>query len=476
MWLNIYIWLWYHTKDSIQTEWKGKTPAFLFRGWKPSSGGNPKLNTTDAVTPHAFHGSHREESDTPISELPKSQIKSEIEGHLNGSLVNSHFSSWAADFQTAVKFAGVGNNAHIAIFDTSLKGQHNEIYHVSALRTIGLCTANYPDEYLVYGPVTGEGYACVPVRRLRDHGMDMTVASRSSTSRISVKELKHAEKIANEFQSKRHMEVKRPALYLTVFAAELGRLLRASQGSNCGLGWSQEDNRKVLTHLSALGILELAAKQPYKKPLVNPKTYVNGFPQLKAMVDILMTLELEIDRKRSEISRKSSSKTTIVSSASGKKRKADGMQASKDSKTTQIQLHSLGDLETQAQLLRAKLVAMKEKLETFKAIPKRNTLNDTTNCMESAPSYPDRLVKWAQDFNAELHRAEAALQSLHVSCDELIESVDAAKDKFACPDPRKSHHASSLSTANPLVQEDCRKLDLLHGIPGPKKRRKQKNI
>lgn len=434
------------------------------------------MNTTDAVTPHAFYGSRREASNTPISKISESKIKSEIEGHLNGSLVKSHFSSWAADLQTAVKFAGVGNDAHIAVFDTSRKGQHNEIYHVSALHAMGICKANYPDEYLVYGPVMGEGYTCVPVRRLRDRGMDVTVAARSSISRISVKELRHADKIANEFRSKRHMEVKRPALYLTVFAAELGRLLRASQGSNCGLGWSQEDNRKVLTHLSTLGILDLAAKQPDKKPLVNPKTYVNGFPQLKAMVDILMTLELEIDRKRSEISRKSSSKTTIVSSESGKKRKADDMQASKDSKVTHKQLHSLGDLETQAQLLRAKLVAMKEKLETFKVVPKRNTLNDTTNCMEPASSYPDRLVKWAQDFNAELHGAEAALQSLHVSCDELIESVDAAKDKFACPDWRNSHYASCLSTTYPLVQEGRWKLDLLHEIPGPKKRRKQNNI
>jgi hypothetical protein len=164
--------------------------------------------------------------------------------------------------------------------------------------------------------------------------MDVTVASRKGTSRISVIELRHARKIANEFQPRWHVDAKIPDLFLTVFAAELGRLLRTAQGSNCGTGWSQEDNRKILKYLSALDLVDLAAKQPHKKSLVNPKTYVKGFPQLKAMVDVLMTLEIEIDRKRSEISKNPPFETN-VSSKSGKKRKADDIRASKDSKVTQ---------------------------------------------------------------------------------------------------------------------------------------------
>lgn len=99
----------------------------MFRGWRSESGGNSELNTTSAVTPHAFYGSHRDLSDKPISKIPEAQIKSEIVGNLNGSLVRSHFSSWAAGFQTAVGYAGIGDDGHIAVFDTSLRGQHNEI-------------------------------------------------------------------------------------------------------------------------------------------------------------------------------------------------------------------------------------------------------------------------------------------------------------------------------------------------------------
>ncbi|KAG8167383.1 hypothetical protein KVR01_003072 [Diaporthe batatas] len=420
------------TGITVPPKWKGKIPAFLFRGWKSESGGNSRLNTKDAVTPHAFYGSRGEPGDKLISKIPQAQIQSEIMGHLGGGLVTTHFSSWAADLQTALGFAGVGKDAHIAVFETSLRGQHNEIYHVPALKEMGLTPCYFPEEYLVYGPVSGEAYTCVSVRRLRDLNLGLTVASRiEGKSKVSVAELKHCEKIAYEFRPKRHIASKGPALFLAVFAAELGRLLRAAHGSNVGVGWSQDDNKKILSHLSALGLVDRAAKKPQKNSLVNPKTFVDGFPQLKAMVDILMTLGLEIERRRPEASKLSSSKT-LEPPKSGKKRKFDDTKAPKDPKQPNSQ--SMHPLDAQAHLLRGRLISvLTEKLESVKSVPEV-----TGKSMHRSASHLDILIKWALDFDAELDRAAISISSLSASCNGLIGSLNGEKARSARP--RKHLH------------------------------------
>lgn len=401
------------TKEMLGTEWKERIPAFLFRGWKSESGGNSGLNTKAAVTPHAFYGSHGEPGDKLISTIPEAQIKSEIEGHLRGRLVKSHFSSWAADLQTALDFAGVSKDAHIAVFETSLRVQHNEIYHVPALYAMGLTQAYYPEEYLVYGFVSGEAYTCVSVRRLRDLGLGLTVESRTGgKSKVSMAELRHSEKIAYKFRPKWHIDSRGLALFLTVFAAELSRRLSAANGGYVGVGWSQEENKEILSYLSAQGLVDRAAEQPHKNLLVNPKTFVDNFPQLKAMVDILMTLELKIDRRRSKISKLSSSNEPPKS---GKKRKADDTQASKDPAKPNLQ--AMHPLDAQAQLLRAKLVSiLTEKLESVKSVPERSALDATTDSKHPSGSHLDSLIKWAQDFDAELHSAVISISSLYGSC------------------------------------------------------------
>lgn len=415
----------------LEADWKERIPLFLFRGWKSESGGNSGLNTKNAVTPHAFYGSHGDPGDRSISKIPQSQIKSEIVGHLRGSLVKSHFSSWAADLQTALDYAGVSKDAHIAVFETSLRGQHNEIYHVPALNAIGLAREYFPEEYLVYGPVSGEAYTCVSVMRLRDLGLDLTVASPiGGKSKVSVAELEHCEKIAYEFRPEQHIDSKGPALFLTVFAAEMGRLLRAANGSHALISsWSQEDNKNILSYLPILKLVDRAAKQPQKNSLVNPKTFVDGFPQLKAMVDILMTLELRIDRKRSKISKLSSSKT-LEPPKSGKKRKANGTQASKEPANANLEsMHRLG---AQAHSLRAKFASiLKDNLESVKSVPESSGLDDSAGLKHSSASHIDSLIKWAQDFDAELHRAVISVSSLYATCNGLIGSMKREKARRA---------------------------------------------
>ncbi|KAK7708910.1 hypothetical protein SLS64_006390 [Diaporthe eres] len=325
---------------------------------------------------------------------------------------------------------------------------------------MGFTTYKYPEEYLVYGPVRGEAYTCVSVEQLRKQGMQLIDGPRKGKPEVTKNDLAHASKIANMFRPISHSMG--PDLFLTVFAAELSRLFRTDRGYNHGSGWSQKDNEAILAHLS--DALDLAAKLSPKESLVNPKTYVHGFSQLKAMVDILMTVGLGIDRKRSEISQKSASKTH-VSLASGLKRKADDSQLSTDSKmvevklqkalrrelledlarhgstfqerlqATQKQLDSITDgLGAKTQALKAKLVNTEKRLEALSIDPKINTLS-TAKLFDL-----DELTNQAQVFTAGLRHAEASLVVLQKSCNEIIQSIGKEGDPFVRQSLQKLRH------------------------------------
>lgn len=111
-------------------DWDEEIPRFLFRGFNKRSGGNPDLNTPTAITPYAFYGipkptqvdsswvgstikavfGPRRQFFPPnpvrFQDMPFPYLQKEIGGHLNGDRkVNSHFSSWTADLQTAIRKA-----------------------------------------------------------------------------------------------------------------------------------------------------------------------------------------------------------------------------------------------------------------------------------------------------------------------------------------------------------------------------------
>ncbi|KAK9413392.1 putative Major facilitator superfamily (MFS) profile domain-containing protein [Seiridium unicorne] len=133
-----------------------KLPRFLFRGFSWQSGGALKgLNGQDGVIPHGFLGGK-----TPSNMYDEKDLRDQIHGHLSGWNVNTHFSSWAADFRTAAAYA-IRPNSYMAIMDTSLVENHVSVYHVPDLYHAGLSGAWFPHEYLVYGPITGPAYHCV---------------------------------------------------------------------------------------------------------------------------------------------------------------------------------------------------------------------------------------------------------------------------------------------------------------------------
>lgn len=85
-------------------------------------------------------------------------ITSHLEGDEN---IVSHFSSWSQIWMTAIRFSEYphNNEARIAVLDTGSIEEH--VWSTCDLLRAELSEDEYPDEYLVYGPVTGPKYNLV---------------------------------------------------------------------------------------------------------------------------------------------------------------------------------------------------------------------------------------------------------------------------------------------------------------------------
>lgn len=283
-------------------------PRFLFRGFKSSSGGNAKLNRGRLILPHAFSDTSStveawpwDDGGKSVDDITTAKLEKDVVAHLSGIHVNTHFTSWAADFSTALQYAGNSKSAMIAVIDTAYCTPQTAVCHVPALHAAGIAHGPFPHEYLVYGPFLGAAYCCsVSVQDIRKagrtpYGFDLTT---STNEDITAKDMECAKKVDSFFQHE-VFEIAGPDLFLTVFAAELSRqkLPSVRHGHMDESSWSLRDTQAVIRCLSDR--IEDAALCNVH-PLVNFKTYVTYFPQLRGMVDLLMAVNSEIARVRSE--------------------------------------------------------------------------------------------------------------------------------------------------------------------------------
>lgn len=260
------------------------------------------------ILPHAFCDTSNDVQAWPwdnggkfVDDIGIVNLKQNGMAHLNGMHVITRFTSWAANFSTALHFAGESESAMIAVLDTAYRTPQTAIYHVPALEAAGIAHGPFPHEYLVYGPVLGAAYCCsVSVQEIQKagstpYGFDFTA---KTNDYVTAKDLECAKKVASLF---RHevFETAGPDLFLTVFAADLSRQKLRFPG--CGsvkmVLWSLRTTQAIIRCLSDR--IEDAAFCNIH-PLVNSKTYVTRFPQLRGMVDLLMAFNLEISRVRSE--------------------------------------------------------------------------------------------------------------------------------------------------------------------------------
>lgn len=294
--------------ETINQEWNYRLPRFLFRGFNSHSGGDSGLNRSRMIQPHAFYGTHNkvepwpwDQGGKPVTSLSLEELQRDVNGHLVGSLVQSHFSSWAADFHTALSYAGAGDSSMIAVLDTTLCGTRTAVYHVPALMAAGVACGKYPHEYLVYGPVIGAAYCCfVPVPSLITEGLrSYHFDSAAVETPVTISDLDQASNVASLFRHENY-KTAGPALFLTVFAAELSRLKRPNRlfpQRSAKSPWSLNDTATILRYLDPR-IYDAALFS--HEPLVNRDTYVDRFEQLRCMVDLLATVEEEIRKKRRE--------------------------------------------------------------------------------------------------------------------------------------------------------------------------------
>lgn len=315
-WLRLYIGL------TTCTDWRNRTPRFLFRGFNAESGGGYKgLNSQHRICPHAF----LDQDDVPaMSTYDFQDLRRLINGHLEGHTIQSPFSSWSGDFQTALGFAaGSGavpsaEKAHIVILDAEQYCMQHKVHHVTALVKADLASYDYPHEYLIYGPVSGSDYQCISLKSLTRIHRLYSVGSFADEWHVTDDEARFAklgvrnfkeEVLRAQHMARSHMPTPKKttkgnwSAFPIVFAvAELSRR-RAPNTTDIGASnypkayackWKDDEIRvvmEVLAHdIDLLYMPGEGMSLGRPKTPVNPWSYVDDFPQLRLMVGLLERL------------------------------------------------------------------------------------------------------------------------------------------------------------------------------------------
>lgn len=300
-------------------------PRFLFRGFHAASGGGePDLNSGWGVVPHAFAGADGLASGR-VSDLPLQTIRDMVDEHTLGERNRdpaepyqhkSAFSSWSADFQTAVNFCsdpmkgwfetdagsdGIMPGAHIGILDTNLLLEHNKVYHCPLLHDWGLIRGSrdyYDHEYLAYGTINEDAFHAVDLLDLvENHGFVTRPAVSGPPTDIAVAQ---ARLRAENFQSPYARDRDQPDAIIAVTCADLARTQRAVWNTqdldvrNVGDGdkvtFAVWEMMKIIHHLR-WDIAQVTFGLDSNQGLVNPNMYTNNFPQLRMMKEALLDIE-----------------------------------------------------------------------------------------------------------------------------------------------------------------------------------------
>lgn len=280
-----------------------------------------------------------------IQEMSFWRLRKEVCGHLGGDRkVNSHFSLWTADLQTAMAYVNLGPLPHIGVLDTQRRQDVTTIMHVLALWEAGLSKWKYPVEYLVYGPVQGKSYTCMTLAWQMyptDLFFDLWIMVSPETK------LAHVRKARNRTARHSFYRVENTSfwassgscrdwpLILTVIAAEWGRSQAARepfimQRVECP---RSKDMKEVISDLS--GLIETAVRSPdVVLPLYNPYTYRTHLPGVDYMLHLLRDIESEIRLRRCRPQPEPFSLIDYLwPRISGQKRKTNELEATSDSET-----------------------------------------------------------------------------------------------------------------------------------------------
>lgn len=280
-------------------------PRFLFRGFNEHSGGGiPGQNTTEGITPLGFLQGHDTEMELG-SDVDPSRVMVRAAFHCSDiAHPPSPFSSWSHDWRTATIFACTRSSrgsvyrqalrededAYIAVLDTwSLGGQdmlRNKIFHD---RQFGI---NLECEWLIWGPISGPAYRCVPLSAIRQSvgcpewpfGLPM----KQGWPYLLPTDVPESMLVAGCFQRGDDASAD---VMLSVAAAELARRMWGM-----GEGFDIEEEfvlpiwpRDVLGVL--LSVFALCQPVLSGRPLVHGDTAVVGLPRVRLMYTLLTRVE-----------------------------------------------------------------------------------------------------------------------------------------------------------------------------------------
>ncbi|KAI3336332.1 hypothetical protein HD806DRAFT_527941 [Xylariaceae sp. AK1471] len=268
-------------------------PRFLFRGFRKDSGGgfDARLNSKDGIVPHGFLNGRKP---THIYDIPN--LSTMISKHLGSSTnIQSQFSSWAVDFWVARDYTD--KNGCVAILDTTMIESHVRAYHVPALIVAGLADTDYKEEYLVYGPIRGPAFHCVPYNQLEKGGLKML---RSSHTLVSWEtRVLTAKTIANLLRPSRDQ---RPDIIIavTTMLACLSFHLQSAKNIAGDLYTALKIHLSEEMKMVQLPPLDCKAQN---LGLVNPYTYAKQSVYVGSFVDMLQRLENQIRRDRKKLKR-----------------------------------------------------------------------------------------------------------------------------------------------------------------------------
>lgn len=155
------------------------TPRYLFRAWSAESGGDPQLNTVNAITPRAFH---RGAAPTTLFAATKNEIAELVQLHLHyvDTGKPTIFSSWSQSLAFALhiacNFVETGRtNIHISVTDTTKLDQDVLAIHSGYLcRETLLLPAQLADqyEYLTFGVVKRPAHTSVSLSSMQEAGYE----------------------------------------------------------------------------------------------------------------------------------------------------------------------------------------------------------------------------------------------------------------------------------------------------------------
>ncbi|KAI0009920.1 hypothetical protein F4779DRAFT_617091 [Xylariaceae sp. FL0662B] len=295
-------------KPALQAAQK-RLPRFLFRGFHSKSGGgiDPRLNGPDGIIPHGFLGG---KAPTSMYEIPK--LRAMLRGHLTGQRIETHFSSWAADLATALRYSGGfsprrRDGAWVAVLDTAAREPHVDIHHVKALHAAGLADAHYDHEYLAYGPVRGPAYRCVSCVDIEALGFDAAYRKVRS-GRLTRADARMALGIGGLFRrpgdgrAGARVAVAVAAAFLTLRARHWG-----AWASRAGVMDKWDAELKLFVRELVARVYPELRYAPLTVPtaptdtaaddrMVNPETFVcsRRYPKLQQMMQLLLAVEKEI--------------------------------------------------------------------------------------------------------------------------------------------------------------------------------------